>query len=71
MTPSSTAVRHRYIGVPLLVAGLVPGRDFVSWGTPASTIHHHSIDQSLVTAFAPADAPAPAAGVRRLVGVAG
>ena len=33
--------------------------------------HHHPIDQSLVTAFAPADAPAPAAGVRRLVGVAG
>jgi hyaluronan synthase len=42
------------------------------WGTRASTVDHHPIDQSLVTALAPADEPVPAAGdVRHLVGVAG
>ena len=41
------------------------------WGTRASTVDHHPIDQSLVTALSPAGASAPAAGVRRLVGVAG
>jgi hyaluronan synthase len=42
------------------------------WGTRASTVDHHPIDQSLVTALIPADEPVPAAGnVRHLVGVAG
>jgi hyaluronan synthase len=42
------------------------------WGTRASTVDHNPIDQSLVTALAPADEPVPAAGdVRHLVGVAG
>ena len=40
------------------------------WGTRASSVDHHPIDQSKVTALSPTDDPGPS-NVRPLLGVAG